>query len=180
MRHIIKLLLIAVIALLVWGGFKIYEGEDTVRSLKTYSSEDISFQYPAYFFLEERVVNSSQRYHRQIMLTEDTEENRLVREGRTEPREGPTAITIDIFQNDLDNMTLMQFVTGTNNSNYKLGSGKVSTTTIGSLTGLEYFWSGLYEGRSFVASNSENIYHFAVTFMGSEDMIIGDFETIVA
>lgn len=180
MRHIIKIVAIVAVALLIWGGFKIYEGEDTVRSFKTYSSEDIAFRYPADYYLEEKTINSAQRYHRQIILTEDTEENRLVREGKTGPREGPTAITIDIFQNKIDEMTLIQFVTGTNDSNYKLGSGVVSTTTIGSMPGLEYFWSGLYEGRSFVATDTVDIYHFAVTFMSYEDPIIADFETIIS
>ena len=179
MKSIIKILIVVVIVLLVWGGFKIYEGEDAARAIKTYSSDKISFQYPAHYYLEEKVINSAQRERVQIILTEDSEENRLVREGKTPPREGPVAITIDIFQNNLDQQTLMQFVTGANDSNYKLGAGKVSTTTIGTQTGLEYFWSGLYEGRSFVTSDSENIYHFAVTFMNYDAPIIDDFETVL-
>jgi hypothetical protein len=179
MKNLIKLLAIAVIAFLVWGGFKIYESEESARELKTYSSKELSFQYPAKYFLEEKIVNEAQRFHKRIILTEDTEENRLVREGKTPPREGPVAITVDVFQNNLDKMTLMQFVTGTNDSNYKLGAGKVSTTTIGSLEGLEYFWSGLYEGRSFVLSSKDFIYHFAATFMNYNDAILHDFETII-
>jgi hypothetical protein len=180
MKNIVKFTIIAAAALLVWGGFKVYEGADTARTMKTYSSSEISFEYPALYHLEEKAVTGEQRNYRQIILTEDTEENRLVREGKSPGREGPVAITIDIFPNTLGKQTLMQFVTGESDSNYKLGAGKVSTTTIGSQTGLEYYWSGLYEGRSFVTSNSVNIYHFAVAFMNYDAPIVDDFEAVLS
>ncbi len=180
MKNIVKFSIIAVVALLVWGGFKVYEGADTARTMKTYSSEELSFTYPALYYLEERTIADEKRSHRQIILTEDTEENRLVREGKSPGREGPVAITIDVFPNTLGKQTLMQYVTGESDSNYKLGAGKVSTITIGSQTGLEYFWSGLYEGRSFVTSNASNIYNFSVTFMNYDAPIVDDFEALLS
>ncbi len=180
MRNIVKICIIAIIALIIWGGFKVYEGADTARMMKTYSSQELSFEYPAIYHLEEKVITDERPGRKQVILMEDTEENRLVREGKSPGREGPVTITIDIFPNTLGKQNLMQFVTGESDSNYKLGAGKVSTTTIGSQTGLEYFWSGLYEGRSFVTSNSANIYHFAVTFMNYDAPIVDDFEAVLS
>src|SRR3989344_7074505 len=42
----------------------------------------ISFFYPKGYHLEEREVGDALRYRTTIVLTEDTEENRLVREGK--------------------------------------------------------------------------------------------------
>jgi len=72
----------------------------------------LSFSYPSDYFLEEKNTGSATRSRYTITLYEDTKENRLVREGKSPGREGPVAITVDIFQN-LENQSLESWVRGT-------------------------------------------------------------------
>jgi hypothetical protein len=113
------------------------------------------------------------------MLTEDTSENKAVREGDAPGREGPTAITIDVYQNNLDKQDAESFIKGSSDSNYKLGNGVLATTTRGSVVGTEYSWSGLYEGRSFVIAKPDYIYMFSVTRLDSTDRILQDFDNLL-
>lgn len=130
----------------------------------------LSFSYPSTYKATVRDIDRTHRIHRHIDLTE----------GEAVPNgEGSTSITIDIYQNNLDRQTAHGFVTGHSDSNYKLGSGAIATTTYGSLQGLEYTWSGLYEGRSFVVSRPDWIYIFSVTRLDPTDKILGDFEDVL-
>lgn len=149
-------------------------GEETATStgLVATSSPDIglSFSHPPSYKVTVRDVDLTRRIHRQIELTE----GEAVQNG-----EGPTAITVDVYQNDLDGETARGFITGHSDSNYKLGDGVIATTTYGSLEGLEYTWSGLYEGRSFVVARPDWIYMFSVTRLEPTDKILGDFEALL-
>lgn len=146
-------------------------------NIKTYISDTFgfSFSYPTKYFLEEKEVGNAERYHYAIILTEDTEENRLVREGKSPGREGPVAITFDVYQNDLDALTLQQWVEGTNDSNYKLAKGPYATSTAGGETSIIYEWSGLYEGRTVVVTLGNVILAISVTYISPEDEILKDF-----
>ena len=148
---------------------------------KTYASSQyrVSFKYPAHYFLEEKDIELSHRIRHQIILTEDTEENKSLREGEVRAGEGPVSITIDIFQNNLDHQDARSFITGAGDSNYKLGNGLIATTTHGSVEGLEYAWSGLYEGVSFVSATDAFIYMFSVTWLTPQDRIIADYDAIL-
>jgi hypothetical protein len=171
-----------VVAVAIWISVKSYGDTDVPDAeVKGFSSQEfkLSFEYPALYHLEQKNINNTHRVHEQIMLTEDTEENRLVREGQAPGREGPTAITIDIYQNNLDNQSARSFIIGSSDSNYKLGDGNISTTTRGGLMGFEYSWSGLYEGRSFVVSRPDYIYMFSVTRLDPGDRILKDFEEVM-
>jgi hypothetical protein len=157
------------------------QSEQATSTTKTYTSTtyDLSFTYPDYYYLEEKDIDLANRVHHQIILTEDTDENRLVREGKSPGREGPVAITIDIFQNNLDNITAEQFITGNSASNYKLGDGKMQNVTKGTISGIEYSWSGLYEGKSLVVAKPDYIYMFSVTRLEPSDRIAADFEGVL-
>lgn len=149
--------------------------------IKTYVSDTygFNFSYPAKYFLEEKEVGNGERGHYAIILTEDTEENRLVREGNTPGREGPVAITFDVYQNNLDNMTLQQWVEGTNDSNYKLAKGPYVATSVGGKTAVLYEWSGLYEGRTIAVLLDTVIIAINATYITPEDQILKDFSTIL-
>ncbi len=148
---------------------------------KTYSSVKygIEFTYPANYYLEEKELGNAERTHAAIILTEDTEENRAVREGRSPGREGPTAITVEIFQN-LEENSIDKWIRGMNNSNFKLSpDGKLTSTTIGTnIQGLTYRWSGLYEGQSVGILHKDNVILLSVTFLTPEDQIRKDFEKV--
>jgi hypothetical protein len=185
MKRTIIIVILIVIAVVAYGfGKNRQTTTDTgpvVMDQKTYSSDEygISFSYPPGYFLEEKDIDVSHRVHNEIILTEDTEWNRKVRSGEVADTEGPTAITIDIYQNNLDNMSARSFITGTSDSNYKLGDGAIATSTRGRLTGLEYTWSGLYEGRSFVIATPRYVYMFSVTRLDPADEIPETFDRLM-
>jgi hypothetical protein len=185
-----KALLILLAALIVIGAFYLagktkeparVPAVKEIPSVKEYSSDQfkISFKYPAYYFLEEEDVDVSHRLHHRITLTEDTQENKAIREGSLVGGEGPISITIDIYQNNLDKQSAEYFIKNTSESNYKLGNGDLASTTKGTLFGIEYAWSGLYEGKSMVVSKNSFIYMFSVTRLGQSDRILADFEGIL-
>ena len=149
---------------------------------KMYRSEalGIAFDYPAHYYLEEKNLSTGARTRYALILTEDTEENRAVREGTAGPREGPTAITIDIFQNNLDNYTTEKWVRGTNDSNFKLSpDGVLTATLLGGEAALTYRWSGLYEGETVAVARPDFIYAASVTFLTPEDTTRDDFDKVL-
>ncbi|MES2134921.1 MAG: hypothetical protein V4449_01605 [Patescibacteria group bacterium] len=148
--------------------------------MRQYVRDDISFSYPAYYFVEEKDEENTTRSHHSITLTEDTEENKAMREGLAPGREGPTAIVIDIFQNDLDHMTAKDWIVKMPRSNYALSPDSILTArTVGAIKGFEYRWSGLYEARAVVVVNDYFVYSLTATYLTPEDLILKDFETIL-
>lgn len=138
----------------------------------TSSPVRISFSYPTTYFLEERELGNGERGHSQIMLTEDTEENRLVREGLSPGRDGPVAISIDVIDNEFEQLSLYDWLLSDNRSNFKLSpTGSVSSTTQSGLPALSYHWSGLYEADSVVFSSTNHIILLTVTYITPEDDI---------
>lgn len=190
MQKIILYIAVAIAALigLIWyfGQQEAVVIDDTPGSatstpdIKTYSSDifGISFKYPKLYYLEEREVGNAERTHYFIMLSEDTEENRLVREGKSPGREGPTAITLDVFQN-MEQLSPEAFVKNNSNTNYKMGDGVLTPTKVGTRDALSYRWSGLYEGRSVVFMNGPHMFVWSVTWLTPEDRIIKDFDEIL-
>lgn len=150
--------------------------------MKTFSSEKLafSFSYPEKYFLTEEEVNVPQRYHARLMIIEDNEGNRALLDGSGPAGELPSAIMVDIYQNDLDKQTAEQWVKNTSDSNFKLGTGNLATTTIGGLAGVIYNWSGLYEADAVVLANEKYVYMFTGTYIAREDTIRGDFAALVS
>jgi len=148
---------------------------------KTYSSSkfDFSFSYPKTYFLEEKEVGNGERGHYVIILTADTPENKAVREGRSPGREGPIAITIDIYQNNLDKLSIENWIRNVNFSNFKFSDGTLASTTIAQEPALEYYWSGLYEARSIVFAHGGNIFSVVATYMNPSDMTLSDLPAIL-
>lgn len=173
---------LTILALLAagWLFFAREPAPGAAGSLKTYRSEayGISFSYPALYRLEEREVGGAERGRYVIVLTEDTEENRLIREGKSPGREGPTAITVEVFQNNLDRTPLEAWVEGTSYSNYKLALAPYRETTLAGVPALAYSWDGLYRGESVVAEHARNIVMLSVTYLAPEDAIRAHFETV--
>ncbi|HWO07745.1 MAG TPA: hypothetical protein VNM40_04170, partial [Candidatus Paceibacterota bacterium] len=89
--------------------------------------------------------------------------------------EGPPAITIDIYQNNLDNQTAEEWIRNSSVSNFKLGDGTLSSTTVGGNPALSYRWSGLYEGTTIVVAQPDWIYAFSVTYFEPGAEIVQDF-----
>lgn len=136
------------------------------------------FSYPKDYFLEEKETGTPQRSRHSIVITKATKENELIREGALENREGPTAITIDIYKNH-ENLSAETWVKGNSNSNYKLGDNEIQTITVSNIDALSYRWNGLYNGNSIVLRHKGNIVMMSVTFLKPSDEIVRVFESII-
>lgn len=165
---------------LVALGIFLYSNLDTKNVSFTSSSTGISFIYPGTYHLEEKNTGTGERSRFTIVLMEDTEENKAVRDGTAPPREGPVTITIDAFQNNLDSYTAESWIRGTNDSNYKLSpDGVIEETAISGEKALKYRWSGLYEGETYALAQGDWIFALSVTYMSKEDLIRTDFQKIL-
>ncbi len=180
------ILLIAVIGLVFWyskdNKKEMSPNIETDGSdLVVYESSQFgfSFKYPEIYFLEEKDLGNGERYHKAIILTENTEENRLVREGKSPGREGPTAITIDIYQNNLDNISIESWLINNNNSNFKLSNGTFEEVAVDGKLAVKYSWSGLYEADTVALTHKENIISITVTYISKDDFIRDDFVKIL-
>ena len=149
-------------------------------SMVRYSNADLSlsFQYPSNLFLYERNdVGTEAAPQTAIVLVDDTEDNRAVLEGRsTEPREGPTAISITALRNT-QKLNAADWVK--NDTNWTVANSAATPVTVNGHEGVTYTWSGLYEGRSVVVTTDTHVYVFSVTWMTPEDQIIRDFDMVL-
>jgi len=177
-----KVLFIFIAMIAIFALFAFFSDRDTpsVRTLKYDSAEfGIAFDYPNTYFLEKKNTGSPQRERTTIIITEDTEENRELREGRSGiPREGPVAITVDIFQN-VENLDAEEWVLGMSDSNFKLSNDELVSFTLADKEALSYRWSGLYEGNSVVFVHNGRIIMMSVTFFSPSDEIVRVFESIL-
>jgi hypothetical protein len=147
--------------------------EHTVE-YQTYSNADhhISFQYPENYVLSEmHPEDSSGNKHHVITLI--NKKDLPVPVGG----EGPTSITIEMYDNDAK-QSVEQWIRTSKESNFKLSSGNIATTTIDGTPALSYRWSGLYEGTTIVSAKHNQIYVFTVTYLEMGADIIQDFVVI--
>jgi len=183
----IKKILILIAFLAIVGGLYFSPilnqapSEEPGSTSKTYSSEKlgITFNYSSRYFLKEHDESSGLRNRYALVLAEDTEENRRVFSGQEPGRDGPPTITISVFQNNLDHYTTERWVTGTNDSNFKLATGATSTITVGGEPGLAYTATGLYENKNVVVTRPNFVYMFTVSYLTPTDQIIKDFDTLL-
>lgn len=138
----------------------------------------LSFSYPKDYFLEEKETGTPQRSRHSIVITKDTKENQLIREGVSGNKEGSTAITIDIYKNH-EGQSAETWVKGNSNSNYKLGDNEMQTITVSNIDAISYRWNGLYNGNSIVLRHKGNIVMMSVTFLKPSDEIVRIFESII-
>jgi hypothetical protein len=146
--------------------------------LQTYVNTDYgtSFQYPENYVVEGRNTGNGERERYTVTLMDRAAAENIPQNG-----EGPTAITVDIFQNDLDEQTPENWIKNNNNSNYKLSpDGVLTPTAVDGSPAFAYGWDGLYLGNSIVFSHSGNIVMLSVTFLTPDDVILGDFAVVVA
>ncbi len=173
--------IVIILALLVTGAF-FYGGNlfmppqegATGQNLYANGTYGLSFQYPANYLLTEREVGNAERGHYTITLVQEADAT------PPENGEGPTAITIDMYQNGIDNLTLLAWLTATNDSNFKLGDGTYASTTVDGTEAVSYHWSGLYEGETTAFLHNGNIVAVSVTYLTREDQIRADYYALLA
>lgn len=143
---------------------------------KTYQSEKLGaiFQYPIGYFIEEKQFDD----HVLVMLTEDTQENKDVREGRAPGREGPTAITFAVYQNQLQ-LSAMDWAQQNQDSNFHLIIGQAKETTLAGKQGIAYISDGLYVADTIVVADANSVMIASATYMTPDDQIRKDFNNIL-
>src|SRR5690349_15422730 len=84
---------------------------------RTYQNEKLglAFTYPAEYVVQEAEVGSAERQHYSVIVMNE-------KDLKTTPTggEGPTAISFDFYQNNLDKLSVVDWVTKTSDSNYTL------------------------------------------------------------
>lgn len=173
---------IIVIAVLAAGGYWLLSDQAvqvqtpaipaTDAGLKTYSSAayGIEFRYPSSYELVERdLPGSAQRRHHVITLM------RIADLPVPQESEAPPAITIEMIQNDLDDLTTEGWIKASGASNFKQSiDGRLSSTTIAGQQALSYTWDGLYRGDTTAIARPAYAYAFTVTYLTPEDGIRRD------
>ena len=146
--------------------------DDTTPS---YSSAEygISFSYPeGYVLTEKDLPGSAQRKHHVITLMRSADLP------LPEAGEGPPSITIDVYQNNLDSLSTEAWVRNSSQSNFKMGDGRLASTTVSGLPALSYRWSGLYEGTTIALAQPRWVYALTVTYLEMGADIVQDFVVV--
>ncbi len=146
------------------------------EDLRTYQSEafGFSFSYPNRYILTEQEVGNGERTHYSVVLTRP-EDLPLA-----ENSEGPATITVDVYQNNLDRLPLLEWLTGTSFSNFKLSDGTYAPVTVSGTDAVRYHWSGLYEANTVAFLRGDFIISFSGMYLAPEDQIVSDFESAVS
>lgn len=166
--------IVIILALLITGAF-FYGGNLLMPPQQQASDQNIyangvygiTFQYPSRYLLVEQEVATG---HYAITLIEETNAT------LPENGEGPTAITIDIYEG---NDSLTEWL-ATNESNFGLGDGTHASTSVSGAEALSYRWSGLYEGETTAFLHNGNVIAISVTYMSREDTIRADYYALLA
>jgi len=161
------------------------QGENTpsTHDKKTYenASYGVSFAYPANYVLTEKNTGNAERARHSIILINQSDFERVQNDIKNgTPSDGPTAIIIDMFQNDLDKQSVENWIKNTNESNWKLAKSSLASTTLSGTRAFTYSWSGLYEGESMVFAHKNNIFMISVTYFGQTDQIRKDYNDILS
>ena len=170
--------IVIVLALLATGA--IFYASDALRPVAVAPAEQMyandlfrfSFSYPVGYLLAEAEVGVLGRTHHVITI---------IKEEDAVPRvnsEGPTAITIDVYQNDTKPQTLEEWVQS-DESNAKLGDGQMTEGTIDGAPALRYSWSGLYGGETTVFLHNDRIVAVSVTYMSQADDIYAAYDMLL-
>lgn len=141
------------------------------------TASGITFSYPvSYVLTEYERGNPAEREHHAIVLTRKADAANIPENG-----EGPPSITIDIFGNGIDNVSVDTWIRNTSASNFKLSPDTVlSTTTLAGQAALSYIWDGLYRGKSVVRAHDSHIFMLSVTSIDTSDPINDDFVALLS
>lgn len=146
-----------------------------VVSSKEYKNEalGLSFTYPAKYVIEERLADGERAEHHLTLITEADLAT------PTSDGEGPTAITFSFYQNNLDNLSVTNWVHNTSLSNFKLSGQEMPSMNIDGVQSFTYSWDGLYRGVSAVVPHGDWMLMATATYLTPQDQIITDFQNIV-
>lgn len=148
--------------------------------VSTFNSDayQFGFAFPKRYFVNATEQDASTTPHLLVVMLRDTKENRDLISGKiTEPREGPTGITVSAYPNPKQ---LSPFEWAQSDVNWNVSDKQLATTTVSGREGAIFRWSGLYEGASVLVSSKEYMYVFAVSWESSDDPILSDFDLVLS
>lgn len=161
-----------------WPSKPASEGVSHISSSgRSYHSEEygVAFEYPATYQLEERSGEGNAQ-RQQFTITLINEADLPIPQGG----EGPPAITIELFQNNLDQLSTEEWIRNSSASNFKLSLDNVLTsTTVAGQPALSYTWDGLYRGDTIAIARLAYVYTFSVTYHDQTDSIRDDFQNLM-
>jgi len=174
---------IAILLALAGFSYALYPGssdkplDSRVNVSYTSGSYGISFLYPPGYKLTER--NLPHPVDTEATGTLDHEVI-LRKVGVDVPKESDASpsIVIQMFENEPEYMTAGDFVQYVD-PNRSRATGDVASTTYGGYSGLEYTWTGLFEGRSFIVARKGFIYVFSAIGANEEPMLDSDWRKIM-
>ncbi len=179
-KYLIYILLPVAVALaIIFGFFKKdinlpIENNPEIPVNQTYRSEEygFTFEYPDNYVVEVKDIDTVYRKHQSFIL---------MPKGYIPPQggEGPTTINIDVYQNNLDKQSVEAWIKGSAPSNYKLGSGLITSLNVNGKEALSYDWDGLYRGHTTVFEHNQNIIAVSVTYLDISDRIRSDYENLL-
>lgn len=145
-------------------GFYFYN-KNTSNDLATYTNAQygVSFTYPKDYSLKERTTTEGMP-GTVVVITE--------KEMATlENTEGPTAITIAMYDGKLVASSLPTWIKSSPYSNFSVARQKEpGITQIAGQDAYLYTWDGLYQGTTVATKHAGNILLFSVTYDGDTDM----------
>ncbi|HVT75204.1 MAG TPA: hypothetical protein VHD69_02220 [Candidatus Paceibacterota bacterium] len=138
----------------------------TEQNARIYSSSQfgISFLYPRAYTLDERDVGPTAPLHRVIAFRSQDAAPTPVN------GEGQPGITFEFIENEPVEMDAETFIRDKPASNWNIATSAMTPKIYDGISGIEYSWSGLYEGRSFVVARRGFIYVFSVTRFDPTDI----------
>ncbi len=157
------------IILVAIGGFFAYRAFSEPMSDFSNAEYGISFTYPAHYSVDEQHFADR---HTIILADKDA------LAATPQNGEGPTTITLDVFQNPRD-LSPSDWVKSNSASNFQLSNGALASTTQAGAEAVAYVWDGLYRGESYVFENGDEIVMLTVTMMEPTDAIHNDFEKVM-
>ena len=133
----------------------------------------ITFAYPESYVMSQIDAGNAERRH--TILTLIAEE-----EASTTPAasEGPPAVAIDFYKNDLDKRSLTDWLK-TADSNYTVGTSSIASTTISGVEAVQYQWTGLYQGETTAFLHKDNVVAVSVTYVSPEDQNVAVYRALL-
>ncbi len=98
----------------------------------------------------------------------------------TEPREGPPAIVIQVYENPMNQLVEEWLEANSALANYHLKSSSVRKEEIGGAPAVRYSFDGLYQNEAIVVAHQGFIFVFSGAFDSFEDPIRQDFLSLVS
>lgn len=175
---------IIIILLIIGLGAYVYRekfssGTDSVSTTtdRIFTSDKYGFSLiiPAEYTLLEGEKGGEKRAHYSYVMLKNEDASNPPKNGERAP-----TIDVDIFQNNLEELSLPTWFHTHGASNSKLtATQSYATTTLAGKEAISYHWSGLYEGETIAVEYKDNIIAFTVTYIGLDDKNIPAFKRVL-